>query len=158
MKYFETYALPHKGELIPIWQLKYEKDDYYGDWYILPDETKVSQMVELIPVTWNNVKGTVLDPPVVVEHYPEPKYRVGDVVYMSYSNKLTKEVVTEIGYQIDSEKIKPYRKFDKVEKQWYNLPEDAEVIHLKLYKPEYVFESGSKTTYTYDVYTMKEDV
>lgn len=151
--------LTEDGELIPLWdsRIKFEKSDYYGDYYELDGSHKMYNPIECIFDTKDKKISGGLE-----LNYDDVNeiYNVGDVVlYETSHHVLSEKTIVDIVYKNFSTTIKKGKKLDNY--ITVNFPdviiEPNTIYIVKCYTPTFILNDGKEVDLTYSFYKLKKD-
>jgi hypothetical protein len=143
-------------EIVPIWdkRLKYDEDDYFGN--RIYDSKTNHYCTEVIDVVYD-VKNKKLSLGEELNKYPKKehlKFKKGDAVFYEVElNKLRESKIMGIvfeEYEVEvlrgDKLIRNYREYPKVD------IEPKKMYMLKIWKPWYILEDGTRVMQEYQLY------
>lgn len=153
-----------ENELIPIWdeRIIFEKTEMYGNAIKLKGDYN-SNHYNLIECVYD-LKTKKLDLGVEFDYYPteeELEFKVGEVVLFEKSlRKLVETKISEVVYEQYDLEIKKGKKFDAY---WRKLIKGIEIddnslYALKVWKPFYILDDGTKVEWSHKLYHKIENV
>lgn len=150
-RYIMVPAIKIGNDIIPIWNSENEfiEDDYFGDHI----RNKRDEAYKLTNVVYD-LKNKTISPGIKLDLFPKLDkiaHKIDEQVLVEVPNGYKFKTIKDIQFLEFETEIVLGSKMENYFKEQFNNIQDELLYCIKIYKPTYIFDDGTKTHWEYQI-------